>query len=168
LTAKTATSFLEIVSISVILSYVSARNYSLNRFLWCCFSLISSWFERCLQKTTRLNYSKRFGIFSKFCVHDLINFPFNLRHTKTIKILMCEDDDKPEIESEPWKKRAPELHSWKPRAPELTPCSWKELRRRSCVLYPKVPQPWKNPHCSRSRVKSTETIQSENSTEKLL
>jgi len=34
-------------------------------------------------------------------VHDLINFPFNLRHTKTIKILMCEDDDKPEIESEP-------------------------------------------------------------------
>jgi len=36
-------------------------------------------------------------------VLDLIHFPFNLRNTKTIKILMCENEQKPELESEPLK-----------------------------------------------------------------
>jgi len=53
-----------------------------------------------LVKTTRLHYCKRFGIFSWFCVLGLIHFPFNLRHTKTIKILMCENEQKPELEPE--------------------------------------------------------------------
>ena len=35
---------------------------------------------------------KMFGILSWFCVLDFINFPFNLRHTKTIKTLMCENE----------------------------------------------------------------------------
>jgi len=34
---------------------------------------------------------------------------------------MCENEQKPELEPELWKKRAPEPHSWKPRAPELEP-----------------------------------------------
>jgi len=44
-----------------------------------------------VKKTTRLNYSKRFGTFSWFCVLDLIYFPLNLRNTETSKILMCEN-----------------------------------------------------------------------------
>jgi len=32
---------------------------------------------------------------------DLIHFPFNLRHTKTIKILMCVNEQKPELKPEP-------------------------------------------------------------------
>jgi len=34
---------------------------------------------------------------------------------------MCEKEQKPKPEPEPWKKRAPqpEPHTWKPRAPEL-------------------------------------------------
>jgi len=50
LKAKTATAFPEIVYITVILSYVSARNCSLNRLnLWLFFfSLIFSWPQRCL------------------------------------------------------------------------------------------------------------------------
>jgi len=49
-----------------------------------------------VKKTTRLNYSKVFGILSWFCVLDLINFPLNLRNTEKIKILMCENERKPE------------------------------------------------------------------------
>jgi len=36
-----------------------------------------------LAKNTRLNYSKMFNIFSLFCPLDIMNLPFNLRHTKT-------------------------------------------------------------------------------------
>jgi len=56
----------------------------------------------------------------------LIHFSFNLKRTKTIKILMCGKEQKPELE--PWKKRAlePKPHSWNPRAlkqePELCSC----------------------------------------------
>jgi len=39
----------------------------------------------------KIKLLKMFGIFW-FCVLDFINFPFNLRHTKTIKILMCENE----------------------------------------------------------------------------
>jgi len=101
--------------IAVILNYISATNCSLNRLnLWLLFF---RWFPH---ETTKFNYSKRFGIFSDFCVFDLIYFLFNLVHTKTIKLLMCENEQKPE----PWKKRdpEPEPHSWKPRAPELELC----------------------------------------------
>jgi len=36
---------------------------------------------------------------------------------------MCKNEQKPEMESEPWKMRAPEpeAHSWKPKAPESVP-----------------------------------------------
>jgi len=46
-----------------------------------------------LVKNYQIKLLKIFGIFSWFCVGvlDFINFPFNLRHTKTIKILMCEN-----------------------------------------------------------------------------
>jgi len=37
-----------------------------------------------------------FGVFSWFCVRDLIHFPFILRHTKTIKFLICENKLEPE------------------------------------------------------------------------
>jgi len=43
---------------------------------------------------------KIFDIFPWFCVCYFINFPLNLRHTKTIKILMCENECKPELEPE--------------------------------------------------------------------
>jgi len=43
-----------------------------------------------------INYQMKllemFGIFSWLCVLDFINFPFNLRHNKTIKVLMCENE----------------------------------------------------------------------------
>jgi len=45
-----------------------------------------------LVKNYQLKLLKMFGIFCCFCVLDFINFPFNLRHTKTIKILMCENE----------------------------------------------------------------------------
>jgi len=47
-----------------------------------------------LVKSNQIKLLKMFGIFSWFCVGllDFINFPFNLRHTKTIKILMCENE----------------------------------------------------------------------------
>jgi len=51
-----------------------------------------------VRKTLRLGYSKRFDVFSRFCVLDSIHFPFNLRHTKTIKILMSKNEQKPELE----------------------------------------------------------------------
>jgi len=41
-------------------------------------------------------YSKTFGIISLFCVLDLIHFPFNLRHTKYLKIFICENEQNPE------------------------------------------------------------------------
>jgi len=45
-------------------------------------------------------------------------------NTETIKILMCESEQKPEP------------HSWKLKAPELKSCLWKEeLRSRSCVIF---------------------------------
>jgi len=75
---------------------------------------------------------------------------------------MCENEEKSELEPEPWKKRAPELepHSWRPRAPELQPCSWKEnLRNRSCVIFPTALQPWNNPHCSRAHTRSRVKVQ---------
>jgi len=37
----------------------------------------------------------------------MIHIPFNSRHTKTIEVLMCGNEEKTELES--WKKRAPEL-----------------------------------------------------------
>jgi len=40
-----------------------------------------------LVKKHQIKLLKMFGIFSWFCVLDFINFPFNLRHTETIKIL---------------------------------------------------------------------------------
>jgi len=45
--------------------------------------------------------------------------------TKTIKILICENEQKPKLWPEPWKNRAlePEPHSWKPRAADLEQCS---------------------------------------------
>jgi len=45
-----------------------------------------------VKKTTRLNYSKGFGMFSLFCALELVHFPLNLRNTETIKILMCENE----------------------------------------------------------------------------
>jgi len=45
-----------------------------------------------LVKKYLIKFLKMFGIFSWFYVLDFINFPFNLRHTKTIKILMCENE----------------------------------------------------------------------------
>jgi len=41
-----------------------------------------------LVKNYKIKLLKIFGIFSYFCVLDLIHFPFNLRRTKTIEILM--------------------------------------------------------------------------------
>jgi len=65
---------------------------------------------------------------------------------------MCENDQKPELEPEPCKTRAPEPEPhMKPWAPELEPCSWKEgLRSQNCVIFTTLPQPWNNPHCSRA------------------
>jgi len=86
MTAKPATAFPEFFHNIAILSYVSSTNYSLNRLnLWLLFF---RWFPHCksaayCKKNNRLNYSKKFGIFSYFCVLDIINFPFNLKHTKT-------------------------------------------------------------------------------------
>jgi len=57
-------------------------------------------------------------------------------HTLGINGLTCENDEKPELDPEPWKKRDPEPHSWKPRTPELKPCSWKD------VIFPTASQPW--------------------------
>jgi len=53
-----------------------------------------------LVKNYQIKLLKIFGIFPWFCVLDLINFPFNLRHTKTIKILMCDNEKKTELEHE--------------------------------------------------------------------
>jgi len=53
-----------------------------------------------LVKNYQIKLLKIFSIFSWFCVLDFINFPFNLRHTKTIKILMCENELNPELEPE--------------------------------------------------------------------
>jgi len=54
---------------------------------------------------------------------------------------MCENEQKPELEPEPRKIRAPELE----------PCSWKEaLRSRSCVIFTTAPQPWNIPQWSRA------------------
>jgi len=106
-----------------------------------------------LVKNYQIKLLRMFGIFSWFCVLALINFPFNLRHTKTIKTLMCENEQKPELEPESWKQRAPEPEpcSWKPRAPELEQCLWKEeLRSRSCDIFKTATQPWNNPHCCRA------------------
>jgi len=56
---------------------------------------------------------------------------------------MCENELKPELDPVP--------RSWNPRVPDLEPCSWKEhVRCRSCVIFTTNPQPWNNPHCSRS------------------
>jgi len=43
-------------------------------------------------KNYQIKLLEMLGIFSWFCVLDFINFPFNLRHPKTIKILMCENE----------------------------------------------------------------------------
>jgi len=40
---------------------------------------------------------------------------------------MCENEQKPELDSEPWKG---------------------ELRSRSSVIFTTAPQPWKTPHCT--------------------
>jgi len=126
------------------------------------FSMISSWYHRCLWKTIRLDYSTRFGIFSWFCVLDLVHFPFNLKHTKTIEISMCENEQKPELESEPWKKEFrsrnqthenQELRSWS-RVHEK-----KSLRSRSCDILTTTLQPWNNPNCSRAHRQSRVKIQ---------
>jgi len=45
-----------------------------------------------LVKNYQIKLLKKFGIFSWFCVLDLIHFLFNSRHTKTIKILICENN----------------------------------------------------------------------------
>jgi len=45
-----------------------------------------------LVKNYQIKLLKMFGIFSWFCALDFINFPFYLRHTKTIKVLMCENE----------------------------------------------------------------------------
>jgi len=63
------------------------------------FSLISFGRTAACKKNTRLNYSMGFGIFSWFCVLDLIHFPLNLSNNKTIKIIMCENEQKPEPHS---------------------------------------------------------------------
>jgi len=137
LMVKPATVLPEIVYITVILRFLYASNCSLNRLnLWLLFF---RWFPNgktfACKKTTRSNYSKGFGIFSEFCVLDLIHFPLNLRNTETIKILLCENEQKPKP------------HSWKPKSLELEPCSWKgELRSRSCVIFTRALQPWNNPH----------------------
>jgi len=58
---------------------------------------------------------------------------------------MSENEQKPELEPTPWKKRAPEPepepHSWKPRVPELEPRSWnEELLIRNCAIFTTAPQ----------------------------
>jgi len=47
-----------------------------------------------LVKNYQIKLLKMFGIFPRFCVSLLhfVNFPFNLRHTNTIKILMCKNE----------------------------------------------------------------------------
>jgi len=59
---------------------------------------------------------------------------------------MCENEQKPELDPEPWKKRAPEseLQSCKPTTPELEPeplSLTEELRSRTCVIFATAPQP---------------------------
>jgi len=79
----------------------------------------------------------------------MIHFPFSTWGTpRQLKILICENEQKPELhpEPEPWRKRfpEPESHSWKPRFSELEPeaFSWKkELRSRSCVIFTTAWQP---------------------------
>jgi len=46
-------------------------------------------------KITR--FTQMLCIFSQVCVLDIMHFPFNLRHTKTIEILMCKNKQKPEL-----------------------------------------------------------------------
>jgi len=46
---------------------------------------------------------------------------------------MCENEQKPELEPEPWKPRSSEL--------EPEPCSWKQ-QFRSYVIFTQGPQPW--------------------------
>ena len=52
------------------------------------------------------------------------SFSIQLEAHQANKILMCENEQKPELEPESWKKRAPEPdpHSWKSIAPEAKLC----------------------------------------------
>jgi len=45
-----------------------------------------------LVKNYQIKLLKMFGILSWFCVLDFINFLVNLGHTKTVTILMCENE----------------------------------------------------------------------------
>jgi len=49
-----------------------------------------------LVKDYQIKLLKKVWYIFLLCVLDLIHFPFKLRHTKTIKILMCENEQKPE------------------------------------------------------------------------
>ena len=126
----------------VILSYVPA-SVTILWIIWNgdCWFLANFFMVRAplVQKTTRWNYSKEFGIFSWFCAHDLIHFPCNFRHTKIIKMLMHEKW----TEAGTMKNRALELepHLWKPRAVALEPCSWKE-ELQSSVIFMTTPPLW--------------------------
>ena len=133
MTAKPAAALSRIClySITVTLTYVSASNYSLNRLnLWLLFFFVDFLMVRALLvKNYQINLLKKvYGIFSQFCVLDLIHVPFKLRH-------VCENGTYVKTNrSRSWsrsheKKRTPELHSWKIVAPELEPCLWNEELR---------------------------------------
>jgi len=114
LTVKPATALPAIVYITVILRFLYASNCSLNRLnLW----LLFRWFPHGKTAACKKNYQikllqRAWHIFLVLCTR-FNSFSTEVRNTETIKILMCENEQKPEP------------HSWKPKAPELEPCSWR-------------------------------------------
>jgi len=113
----------------------------------CCFFAGFLMVRTLLPKKSNFKLLKMFGTFSWFCVAYFIYFIF--RSTwgtpRQLKTLMCENEQKPELDPEPWKKRRVKTHSsgaragatfsenpqlrsysrghfqWKPTAPELEP-----------------------------------------------
>jgi len=142
LTVKPVTALPEIVYIIVILKFLYASNCSLNRLiLWLLFF---HWFPHGKTAACKKNYQIKLlqRVWHIFLV--LCTFHWTWGTPRRIKILLCENEQKPEP------------HSWKAKAPELEPCSWKEeLGSRSCVIFTTTSQPWKNPHCNRALRRST-------------
>ena len=115
------------------LVFVSASNRSLNRLnLWLLFF---RWFPHgksaaCKKlpdqiTQTSVVYSLTFVYLVYFILYSTWGTP------RQLKILMCENEQKPELD--PWKKRAPEQE----------PCLWREeFRSRSCVIFTTAPQAW--------------------------
>jgi len=89
------------------------------------------------------------------------SFSIQLEAHQVNKILMCENEQKPEMEPESWKKRPPEpeLQLWKPTAPKPEAHSWKSIAPEAelCHFYDDSAA-MNNPRCSRAHRRSRVNI----------